>query len=102
VKRNGKKELVLSGTTMNVRIGDKIELLSAFSDASCGNEYPINVKGYVPPGVVWNNGDDRGYVVTIKKEEFMLKYSVNGDGATYPVVVNHNGLELGRFMLHME
>jgi hypothetical protein len=102
VKRNGKKELVLSGTTMNVKVGDNIELLSAFSDASCGNEYPINVKGYVPPKVIRNNGDDRGYVIPMVKNAFMTKYSVDGNGATYPVVVNHNGVELGSFMLHME
>ncbi|MGD9807613.1 MAG: M99 family carboxypeptidase catalytic domain-containing protein [Deferribacterales bacterium] len=102
VKRNGKKELVLSGTTMNVKVGDNIELLSAFSDASCGNEYPINVKGYVPPKVIRNNGDDRGYVIPMVKSAFMTKYSVNGNSSTYPVVVNHNGVELGSFMLHME
>lgn len=102
VKRNGKKELVLSGTTMNVKIGDEVELVSAFSDASCGNEYPINVKGYVPPKVIRNNGDDRGYVIPMRKDSFMRKYSEGSDGLTYPVVVNHNGVELGSFLLHME
>lgn len=102
IKKDGKKELVLSGSTVNVKIGEEVELLSAFSDASCGNEYPINMKGYVPPRVVRNSGDDRGIVIPMYPKDFMTKYSVDGDNRTYPVVVNHKGVELGRFYFRME
>jgi len=101
IKHNGEKKLVLSGTTYEVKVGDKVELLSAFSDASCGNEYSINMKGYVPPTVTRNSGDDRGYVIPFVPKTFMTKYSVNGDRVTYPVVVNHNGVQLGQFYIRM-
>jgi len=101
IKHNGKKKLVLSGDTYNVKIGDTIELVSGFSDASCGNEYPINLKGYVPPKVTSNSGDDRGFVIPFKPSSFMSKYSVNGDKRTYPVVVKHNGINL-EFKIRMQ
>jgi len=102
IKHNGQKKLVLSGDTYKVKIGDTIELMSGFSEASCGNEYPINLKGYVPPTVTTNSGDDRGIVVPFKPDSFMTKYSKDNDKRTYPVVVNHNGVELGSFWITME
>jgi len=101
VKINGKKELVLSGSEVVLNAGDTVELLSAFSDASCGNEYRINVKGYVPPTVTTNRGDDRGYVIPADPKIFMSKYSVNKKGKKYPVVVNHNGEEIAKFWLRL-
>lgn len=91
IKHNGQKKLVLSGDTYKVKIGDTVELVSGFSEASCGNQYPINLKGYVPPKVTSNSGDDRGFVIPFRPESFMSKYSKGNDKRTYPVVVKHNG-----------
>jgi len=101
IKHNGEKKLVLSDSTYEVKVGDNVELLSAFSDASCGNEYPINFKGYVPKTVVRNSGDDRGYSIDMQPSGFMSKYSVDGDRMTYPVVVTNNSQEIGTFYLKM-
>lgn len=101
IKHNGEKKLILSGDTYKVKKGDKVEILSAFSDVSCGHEYPINLKGYVPPSVVRNNGDDRGYEVPVARSNFMSKYSENNDKRTYPAVASYNGIEVGRFLLHI-
>lgn len=102
IKHNGKKELVLSGDTYQVSPGDTVQLVSAFSDNSCGMEYPINFKGYVPPDVRRNTGDDRGIVIPIQKKNFMTKYSKDNDNATYPVVVSYNGEKLGSFWFHIK
>lgn len=99
IKHNGEKKLVLSDTTYDVKSGDTLELLSAFSEASCGNEYPINLKGYVPPSVVRNSGDDRGYRIILRPGAFMSKYSVGGDRKTYPVVATHNSAVMGDFRI---
>jgi hypothetical protein len=91
IKHNGKKKLVLSGDTYDVKMGDNIELLSAFSDASCGHEYPMNMKGYVPP-----------FVIPMNPSKFMSKYSEDDANATYPVVVSYNRVELGRIFIRMK
>lgn len=101
IKHNGKKKLLLSGDTYNVTKGDKIELISAFTDASCGHEYPMNMKGYVPPKVTNNNGDDRGFIIPMTPSAFLSKYSKNRDKRTYPVVVNYNGVEMGKIFISM-
>lgn len=102
IKHNGQKKLVLSGDTYEVKKGDEIELMSAFSDASCGHEYPINLKGYVPPTVVRNSGDDRGYTIPFVPANFMSKYSKNNDKRTYPAIVNYNGVEVGNIWFHIK
>ncbi|ADD69739.1 conserved hypothetical protein [Denitrovibrio acetiphilus DSM 12809] len=101
VKHNGVKKALLSGDTLKTKVGDEIEFLSAFSDVSCGNEYPINLKGYVPPSISYNNGDDRGFNIKLNPNDFMRKYSADKAGMAYPVVVNHKGAEMGSFMLKM-
>ncbi|PLX70840.1 MAG: hypothetical protein C0602_04875 [Denitrovibrio sp.] len=101
IKHNGEKKLILSGDTYNVKNGDEVEIVSAFSDASCGHEYPINLKGYVPPKVVRNSGDDRGYLIPFTPSNFMTKYSKDNDKRTYPAVVSYNGVELGSFWFHI-
>lgn len=102
VKKNGEKQLVLNGNTLELNQSDRLELLSAFSDASAGVEYPINFKGYVPPNISNNNGDDRGIAIPMNKSNFMTKYSKDNDGATYPVVVSYNGTEIGSFWVHIK
>jgi hypothetical protein len=102
VRHNGEKKLVLSDTTFNLKTGDTFELLSAFSDESCGQEYPINLKGYVPPNVTTNYGDDRGYKIVVNPDEFMVKYSEKGDGVTYPAVVTHSGVTIATFWIRLE
>ncbi len=93
VKVNGEKRSFLADETIDVSKRDRLEFVAAVSDSSCGHDYPVNFKGYVPP-VSTNTGDDRGYEIPMNSN-FMDKYSRDGDGKTFPVIVKSGGVELG-------
>lgn len=84
VKVNGKKKAVINGDTLEVKKGDTIELIKFFSEL-INHDPEINFKGWVPKGIAYNNGDDRGYDIIIDSA-FMNKYSKYGEGKIFPVV----------------
>jgi len=48
-------------------------------------DYKVNLKGYVPPQD-YNSGEDRNYLIGTGSLRWK-KYSLNGDGKIYPLVV---------------
>jgi hypothetical protein len=84
VKVNGSKKAVINGGILEVRKGDTLELVKFFSEL-IAHEPEINFKGWVPEGVTYNDGDDRGYDIMINSS-FMNKYSKYGKGKFFPVV----------------
>jgi hypothetical protein len=100
VKLNGADKQVYDGETLSVSKQDIVEFISAGYENDSYKDYPVNVKGYVPP-VSTNYGDDRGYEISMS-ERFMLKYSRDGDGKVYPVIAGNSKNEVGRIWLEIE
>lgn len=89
---NGKKEAVLHNQNLEVRRGDKVKILNVFIEGSTGEEFRVNLKGYVPPDGP-NYGEDRNYTIDTGRLTWK-KYSVNGAGLMYPVVVSKGDKEV--------
>lgn len=93
---DGKKRSVLNSDTLTLKRGTILTLLKTFSDTSNGNDIIINFKGFVPPNITNNNGDDRGYEILIDGK-FMSKYSKSGKGNLFPVIAGETVSEKARF-----
>ncbi|MBQ3033190.1 MAG: hypothetical protein IJD28_02320 [Deferribacterales bacterium] len=87
IKLNGEYQAVLNNSRVVVPSGSEIELVSFLSGDESVGERPINLKGWVPFGAVQNSGDDRGYKITLPHDAMLKKYSLDGDGKVYPVIV---------------
>ncbi len=98
---NGVSKMVSAGAVYDVAIGDKIELkvLLAGSDET---PYKINLKGYVAPNVISNDGDDRNIEIDMNPKRFMTKYAEDDAKRMYPVVVGSGGSEIAKFWLRMK
>jgi|Deesub1362B_J571_1020462.scaffolds.fasta_scaffold00011_78 hypothetical protein len=101
VRVNKQLKAILSEEILNLKDGDEIEILKVFGDSASNIDYPINFKGFVPPGITVNTGDDRGIKITINSKKLVKKFSKNGKGILYPVVVEGLGKEAPRFWIRL-
>jgi len=82
---NGTKRAILDNQRLEIQRGDKIKIVDVLLDGSRSSDFLVNLKGYVPP-TDYNNGEDRNYVIDTSQLHWN-KYSVNGEGKVYPIVV---------------
>lgn len=101
IKKNGEDATVKSGETLELPVGSSLQLLALKSGENTLH-YSINLKGYVAPNVVNNNGDDRGIEIVLNPERFMTKYAEDTAKMTYPVVVTVGGSEIAKFWVKMK
>ena len=73
IKINGSFQLVKNGETVVVKKGDILELLEGFGNEDYIEEVFLNFKGYVPPNIGYNDGNDKGYPIKIDSH-FMTKF----------------------------
>lgn len=97
VKVNNREKAILNKDTLVVKRGDVINIVKFFSE-NINSSPKINFKGWVPQGVKYNDGDDRGYDILIDNK-FMTKYSVFGNGLVYQVIAGGNNNILGEFYI---
>jgi len=97
---NGKKQALLDGQTLLVKRSDKMKILNVLHDQIDSDYCKVNLKGYVPPGD-YNPGEDRNYLIDISTLGWK-KYSLNGYGKIYPLVVIKNNEELSRIYISIE
>ena len=91
---------VANGDTLEVRIGDQIEIAEAVIDKPAfGKSLTVNFKGFVGDKLN-NNGEDRGYKIPTDTG-LMQKYSLEGQGKTYPIVVTCLGKEIGTVVIRL-
>lgn len=101
IKKNGETVSVESGETLEITAGTMLELISLkIGDTVSG--YPINLKGYVAPNIISNNGDDRGIEILLNPDRFMTKYAEDAEKMKYPVVVSAGGREIAKFWVKMK
>jgi hypothetical protein len=96
VKIDNKPKAILNGEIVEIKKGSILKLIKTFNSASCNEDTIINFKGFVPPKVFNNTGDDRGYDILIDGK-FMPKYSKNGNGELFPVIAGETQEEKARF-----
>ena len=97
---NNEKQALLNGQTLRVKRSDTIKILNVLHDQLDHSHYKVNLKGYVPPGD-YNTGEDRNYLIDISTLSWK-KYSLNGDGKIFPLVVIKNNEELSRIYISIE
>ena len=97
---NGKKQAFVDGQTLKVKRGDKLRILNVLHEKMIPAHYKVNLKGFVPPDG-YNKGEDRNYTIDANTLRWK-KYSLNGNGNIYPVVVVKNGQELSRIFISIE
>lgn len=100
IEVNGKKQAFVDRQTHKVKRGDKLRILNVLHEKMISVHYKVNLKGYVPPNG-YNKGEDRNYTVDTNTLRWK-KYSLNGNGNIYPVVVVKNGRELSRIFISIE
>jgi hypothetical protein len=100
VRVNGERRSVLEGQTLPVPADAEIELVTSFGDHNNRLNPVLNFKGWVPPDVRVNDGDDRGHAIALDGGRLWTKYSREGQGRTFPVVaVNGEDKEIARFWI---
>lgn len=100
VEYNGKLRYIGNGETLKVKTGDNIKVIKGFGDSDDSASTAINVKGFVPHGIIYNTGDDRDFDIVIGKN-FIIKHSKDGRGKVYPVIAGDDKLPLGEFLLEI-
>ncbi len=100
VEVNGKKQALLDGQTLQLKRSDQLKILNVLHDQIDTKQLKVNLKGYVPPNE-YNTGEDRNYIIDINSLRWK-KYSLDGAGNVYPIVVMKDQQELSRLFLSIE
>lgn len=97
---NGQKTALLDSQTLRVKRSDKIKIINVLHSQLNSDHYKVNLKGFVPPSD-YNSGEDRNFLIDISTLSWK-KYSLNGNGKIYPLVVVKNDEELSRIYISIE
>jgi hypothetical protein len=88
---------VYNNQRLKVKSGDKIILLNFNSET----ETPVNLRGFVPPNVKTNEGDDRNIEIIINNKNFIKKYAME-DGNTFEIISGTLDNIKGRILLSID
>ena len=100
VQVNGERRLVATGQPLKMIKGDTLRLQEAWTASGQRAELALNFKGFVPPGQT-NSGDDTAVLIHTD-QEFMKKWSLDGDGRRYRVVAEQGKLNFGEFYIQID
>lgn len=100
VEVNDQPRYVPNHSSLSLLLGDRLQLL----DVLVGNRDPsqlvVNFKGFVGD-TSKNTGEDRGYVIQTANG-LMPRFSVDGKGRKYPVVVSAGKKVLGKMFVELK
>jgi hypothetical protein len=88
-KVNGHDKVVVENEYLDLQRGDKFKIIDILLRNGNSQNYQVNLKGYVPPDHGSNPGEDRGHLIDTN-DLYWKKYSLNGMGKIYPVIVTLN------------
>lgn len=97
---NGQKQAFFDGQIVPLKRSDQFKILNVLHEKMNYRDYTVNLKGYVPPQD-YNSGEDRNYLIDTGGLRWK-KYSLNGDGKIYPLIVVKNERELSRIFISIE
>ncbi|MFA4838743.1 MAG: M14/M99 family metallopeptidase [Candidatus Neomarinimicrobiota bacterium] len=92
IEVNGSRKKISSDQTLFVQRGDKIKIIDVLVPGVTSSEIKVNLKGYAPRNA-FNDGEDRNSLIDIRKMNWN-KYSVDGKGKKYPIIVTRDDREL--------
>ncbi|MBW2108820.1 MAG: hypothetical protein JRI36_09170 [Deltaproteobacteria bacterium] len=96
---NGEKQLFTNNASARLVRGDRFELVDVITNLANPSEVVANFKGYVGNRKV-NTGEDRGYVIHTGRD-LWKRYSLDGKGKKYQIVVTHGEAVLGRLFVEL-
>ena len=100
IEVNGIQRKLTDGQTLTVKRGDLIKIIEVLIPGLDSADLQVNLKGFVPPGS-YNDGEDRNCLVDTRKLQWK-KYSVDGLGKKYPIVVTYGSDELTRAFIYIQ
>jgi len=99
VKINGKEEYYHNFARLHLIKGDKLEIVDVMSRTLHASDLKVNFKGFVG-NPRENTGEDRGYVIRTDSD-LQPKYSLEGQGRIYPVIVYYNQSIVGKLFIEL-
>ena len=99
IEVNGIQHKLSDNQTLTVKRGDLIKIVEVLIPGLNSSDLQVNLKGYVPPGS-YNDGEDRNCLIDTRKLQWK-KYSVDGLGKKYPIVVTFDSEELTRAYIYI-
>lgn len=97
---DGEMKIVAEGQVLTVPKGSRITLKGIVTTIpELDNDIIVNLKGFVPPKAV-NDGQDLHYPV-YTDQDFLRRYSENGQGKRYPIIVTYKDRKIGKFWLEL-
>lgn len=91
---NGKRRAIFHEQMLEIRRSDKFKIIDVFLQGINISPIKVNLKGFVPTNH-YNFGEDRNYPIEARTMTW-LKYSIDGKGKIYPIVVMKNNREISR------
>jgi len=100
IEVNGNQKKINSDQTLTVHRGDKIKIIDVSIPGINSSNLKVNLKGYAPRNT-YNDGEDRNSLIDTRGL-YWNKYSVNGEGKKYPIVVTRGDQELTRAFIYIQ
>lgn len=100
VEIDGQPRKVKIGSTLTLKRGVVLKILDVNLGDYSPTDVKVNLKGFVPAGKV-NDGEDRGYLINTRYLAW-IKYSLDGEGRSYPITITAGEEEVGRVVIQFE
>jgi hypothetical protein len=99
IEAKGYRLLLANGETLQLVRGDEMKIIDILPRAPSSSGVKVNFKGFV--GDPSNNtGEDRGFTINTGSD-LMERFSLDGKGETYEIVVNQGEALLGRCVVKL-
>jgi len=100
IEAKGHRLLLSEGETLHLVCGDELKIVDVLPSMPASSGVIVNFKGFV--GDRKNNtGEDRGYVIDTGSA-LLERYSLNGKGQSYEIVVSRGDDILGRAVVKLD
>lgn len=100
IEVNDTQQKIGGEETLNVRRGDKLKIIDVYIPGTNSSELEVNLKGFAPRSG-YNDGEDRNCLIDTRGLNWK-KYSVDGDGKKYPIVVSRGSQELSKAFINIQ
>lgn len=99
IEAKGHRLLLANGETLHLVRGDELKIIDLLPRTSSSSGVKVNFKGFV--GDPSNNtGEDRGFEINTGSD-LMERFSLDGKGEAYEIVVNQGETLLGRVIVKL-
>jgi Carboxypeptidase controlling helical cell shape catalytic len=100
IEAKGYRLLLANGETLHLVRGDEMKIIDILPRAPSSSGVKVNFKGFV--GDPSNNtGEDRGFTINTGSD-LMERFSLDGKGEAYEIVVNQGDTLLGRSIVKLD